>query len=81
MYVIATIKSFFQTFYLSCMQVTAAITTVEDALGLPAPHQLAAEKEGDREGEGEGSKEEGEEESGEGNEGKVKTLAKLAEGT
>ena len=65
------------------MQVTAAITTVEDALGLPAPHQLAAEKEGDREGEGEGegSKEEGEEESGEGNEGKVKTLAKLAEGT
>ena len=67
------------------MQVTAAITSVEDALGLPAPHQLAAEKEGDREGEGEGSKEEGEEEreekSGEGKEGKVKTLAKLAEGT
>lgn len=36
------------------LKVTAAITTVEDALGLPSPHELATERE---EEEGEGEKE------------------------
>ena len=66
---------------------TAAISTVEDVLGLPSPQQLATTD--DQEGEGvekqkeekEKEKEEGEGE-GEGEkkeEGGVETLAKLAE--
>ena len=61
---------------------TAAISTVEGALGLPSPQELAVgeegEGEGGREGEGEGGRE-GEGEKGEERKD-VETLVKLAEG-
>ena len=70
---------FMKTSCVAVYQMTAAISTVEGALGLPSPQELAAGQEDQEQGEREKEGDENERERGKESDGKVETLAKLAE--